>query len=193
MFLLRLARRFSPLIRGAGWEESLGLVGSETTNWLTPLASHLFTCVTGEGLEVTVGQERPPLVVLNLQHQRHRAVSVTVPSLHSPRHVKADPAGLGGVHHLGVQHHHRVGGPLPGDSAARALQLQLGHRDADLLSLLAVRAELVQPQLGRVNADLSVRPAGGELDAVELRGDVGNARELGQQLVVGATCVGNTL
>ena len=163
----------------------LGLVGSGTTNWLTTLPSTSpaapFTCVTGEGLEVTVGQERPPLVVLNLQHQRHGAVSVAVPSLHGPRHVQADPAGLGGVHHLGVQHHHRVGGPRPGGPAARALQLELRHRDADLLPRLAVRAKFVKPQLGRVHADLSVRPAGGELDPVELRGDVGNVGQLRQQ------------
>ena len=172
--------RFPPVIKGAGWE----VVGPDN-NKLTKISpcrpGSPLTCVTAERLEVTVGQQGPPLVVLHLQHQRHGTVGVAVPSLHGPRHVQADPARLRGVHHLVVQHYHLVGEVSGGSvgSAARALQLQLGHRDPDLLPRQAVRAEFVKSQLGRVDPYKSAGPSGRELDTEELRGDVGNVRQLG--------------
>ena len=111
-----------------------------------------------------------------------------VPFLHGPCHVQADPAGLGGVHHLGVQHDDLVVGAGFRWPTARILQLQLRHRYTDLLSRLTVRAQLVQSQLGSVNIDLRVGSSLRELHFVELRGDVGNVRELSQQLVVRGTC-----
>ena len=138
-----------------------------------------------------VGEERLPLVVLHLQHEGHGPVCVVVPPLHGPRHVEAHPARLRGLDHLGVQHDHLVAVAGPGPFAG-VVQLELRHRNADLLVRLAgpVTAQLVQPQLGGVDGDLGVRAAGRELDFVELRGDVRDVGQLGQQRVTVIACSG---
>ena len=114
-------------------------------------------------------------------------MGVLVPPRHGPRHVQTEPARVLGVHHLGVQHHHLVTARF--GTTARYFQLQLGNSDTDLPVILtrAVSPELVEPQLGGVDPDLPVLPLGGELDFVELGGDVLDIWQLGQQLLAVVT------
>ena len=109
-----------------------------------------------------------------------------MPLGHGPRHVKTHPAWALHLHHLRVQHHHLV---VVGAMTAVSVEFQLGDSYTDLPVILigTVSAELVEPQLGGVDRDLSVGPAGGELHFVELRDDLWNLWQLDQKLVAWIT------